>query len=93
MSSYIYRTNLVSAIQIPDNEKIQFALAEMYHGSVRGTSLQPIDRVIEFRDMNGDEIEGKVGDWIVINDDIKIQIWEDDAFKKVFVRTLPSPYV
>jgi hypothetical protein len=87
MPSYLYRTPAVFAVRIPDDGNMQEALAQRYGGQVKGTRLQPIDRVIEFRGLGGSEIEGKVGDWIVVNSDIKIQIYENDAFERIFTQS------
>jgi len=71
-------------IQVIPDEITMEAIADKFKGSVRGTRLPPIDRVIQFRDIDGDEVEAKVSDWIVVNKIGGLQIWEDDSFRKTF---------
>jgi hypothetical protein len=63
----IYKPNyLVEVIQLEGNAEQQEAVAKWCKGQVKGTLLQPIDRVVEIKNTISDgEVVANVGDFIV----------------------------
>lgn len=83
---YEYRVTQVMAVRVPGDGAEQEAIAERFNGAVKGTMLQPVDRVIEFWN-HGDERTAKVGDWVVVTSEArraKIAIYADADFGRTF---------
>jgi len=59
-------------------------IAEHFLGSVKGTERPSHEQVIEVHDLEGNELQAKVGDWIVKHPTLGLSVVNNEQFKILY---------
>lgn len=84
--TFTYRDPQVEAVRFPADESLQKQIEQHFNGQIKGTSLPPVERVCEFRDLAGSEITASVGDIIIKSISGSVKVFDQQSFDQMFER-------
>ncbi len=82
--TFTFRDPQVEAVRFPADESLQKQIEQHFNGQIKGTSLPPVERVCEFRDLAGSEITASVGDIITKSISGGIRVYDQNTFDAMF---------
>ncbi len=91
--TFTFRDPQVEAVRFPADESLQKQVEQHFNGQIKGTSLPPVERVCEFRDLAGSEITAGVGDIITKSISGGIRVYDQNTFDTTFQRGTMDDYI